>query len=79
MTHTITTQNSTYEVDWDPCRIRRLTGTADPTPHQGPDGEWQDASLTLTPANQLYIEWADRPGLATVTSPITSIRESACA
>jgi hypothetical protein len=74
MSQTITTQNSTYEVDWDPGRIRRLAGSSDPTPYQGTDGLWQDAAVTIV-ADCLWIEWADRPGQATITSPITSIRE----
>ncbi len=36
-----TRSGSRYEVDPAHCRIRRLTGTHDPTPRQGPDGRWK--------------------------------------
>lgn len=37
-----TTQSgSVYEVDVTNKKIRRLSGTTDPTPRQGEDGEWK--------------------------------------
>jgi hypothetical protein len=36
------TQNSTYEVDSESKKIRRLYGADDPTDRQGKDAEWRD-------------------------------------
>lgn len=36
-----TKSGSTYEVDVDGRKIRRLTGQKDPQPRQGKDGEWK--------------------------------------
>jgi hypothetical protein len=35
------TENSLYEVDFSRSLIRRLGGRSRATPHQGPDGRWQ--------------------------------------
>lgn len=37
----ITTRNSTYEVDRENKRVRRVAGVNAPTAYQGEDGEWQ--------------------------------------
>ena len=37
----VLTQNSTYEIDPERQRIRRLEGRNQPTPRQGADGEWK--------------------------------------
>jgi hypothetical protein len=36
-----TLSGSAYELDRSKNQIRRLEGTEDPTPRQGPDGEWK--------------------------------------
>jgi hypothetical protein len=36
-----TVSGSAYELDKDNNKIRRLEGAIDPTPRQGPDGEWK--------------------------------------
>lgn len=35
------TENSSYELNNTTGYIRRLSGIKDPTPRQGPDGEWK--------------------------------------
>lgn len=78
MSERITTLNSTYEVDWDNNRIRRLTGVNEPTPNQSADGEWQQArSLHVTDfggGQIVYMIWDD--DRATISSLIQS-RDSA--
>ena len=66
---TVTTENSTYQVDWVQGAIRRMRGAYSPTPWQGKDGLWQAATITRRGDDRMFIEWADRPG-ATLTSPI---------
>lgn len=44
----IRTRNSIYEIDFDNKRVRRLTGTAAPTPRQKADGEYRDY-LSIAP------------------------------
>lgn len=71
------TQFSTYEVDEERKLIRRLDGVNDPTPRQGPDGEWkQYYRLTETvhlwdDGPSLWIEWDDA-GHGTLTSQLRS-------
>jgi hypothetical protein len=36
-----TMSGTIYEVDWVSKKVRRLSGTADPTLRQGKDGEWK--------------------------------------
>lgn len=36
-----TVSGSVYEVNTDSKQIRRLKGAEDPTPRQGPDGQWR--------------------------------------
>ena len=36
-----TASGSVYEVNTDSKQIRRLNGVKDPTPRQGPDGQWR--------------------------------------
>ena len=79
-----TESGSTYEVDRTPSgpdksgRIRRLIGTREPTPRQGTDGEWKDF-YHLTPVvigkEGVLVFW-DEKGKATLTSPVTEIRET---
>lgn len=41
MLRVVTESGSRYEIDLDGKRIRRLSGNAPPTEHQGQDGEWR--------------------------------------
>lgn len=60
-TETINTLNSTYEVDWDTNRIRRIHGTNEPTTNQSADGEWQQAEslhkMAVPGGRVLYMVW----------------------
>ena len=72
------TENSLYEVDLNSNMIRRLTGSKDPTPRQGKDGEWKHfVSISNIEINTCaLIVWAiteDGTNQATMTSPITKI------
>lgn len=42
---TFTTINSTYEIDHDNKRVRRLTGVNPPTEAFGQDGVWRDFEM----------------------------------
>lgn len=75
---TFTTRSgSTYELDRDNKRIRRLEGAGAPTPHQGPDGDWRGYLAISLPEVGAYVMviW----GLAgdvverTVTSDVVSV------
>ena len=75
------TLNSTYEVDTIRKFIRRLEGTENPTPRQGPDGEWKQYIdiYSLGVGQSAMIVWnvvaeAEGPTLkTTVTSEIKEI------
>jgi hypothetical protein len=78
------TENSIYEISGN--RIRRLNGSFDPTPRQGPDGEWKDFAYISTPkvGEPLKITWALQgqtmfipSGIEknTVTSPVTWVQD----
>lgn len=77
MSERITTLNSTYEVDWDSNRIRRLAGKSEPTANQSADGEWQQARFlciaTVPGGRIVQMIWDD--DRATLSSLIQS-RES---
>lgn len=56
-----TISGSVYELDDLNKRIRRMSGAKDPTPRQGPDGEWKTyAHLLEAPqeGKSLVIVWA---------------------
>jgi hypothetical protein len=64
------TENSTYEVDRNGHRIRRLNGTHVPTPRQGEDGAWkhyEQISAVVVGAEVLII-WQFDDGIARATS-----------
>ncbi len=65
------TQNSAYEVEEG--IIRRLSGVNDPTPYQGPDGEWKEyLSITSVEVGlPVVIHWHDEKH--TVTSPVKTV------
>lgn len=54
-----TESGSVYELDDK--RVRRLTGTNNPTPRQGPDGEWKPLADVIPPklveGTRVYLVW----------------------
>lgn len=78
-----TQSGSVYEIEKDPGdpdkygRVRRLAGIRDPTPRQGKDGEWREFYhlSPITVGGRVLIFW-DKEGKATLTSPVTEIRET---
>lgn len=54
------TISSTYEVDLTEQRIRRLTGSKDPTQRQGADGEWKRFHMIsdIVVGKPVFIAWA---------------------
>lgn len=44
-----TISGSVYEVDLEQKRCRRLIGTKNPQPRQGPDGQWKSFEAILGP------------------------------
>lgn len=63
---------SVYELDLEGKRMRRLEGENDPTPRQGPDGEWKTyhSSGPHDPMGYL-IDW-DGEGHCTLTSGVVA-------
>lgn len=56
----VLTAYSMYEVDLANNRVRRLAGLNDPTPRQGPDGEWQQCKdIYMTQDSTLLFVWSD--------------------
>ena len=67
-----TRSGSVYEVDDTNLKIRRLTGSKDPTERQGKNGEWK-AYHSITLLNEgLLINW-DGDIKCTLTSPIVKV------
>ncbi len=52
-----TESGSVYEMDVENQRVRRLNGPRDPTPRQGPDGEWRgyEKALLLETGKMLFV------------------------
>jgi hypothetical protein len=70
----VKTLNSTYEVEQDPCRVRRLGGDNDPTDRQGEDGEWMDAESVFFVSGGMLIHWG---GIrCTLTSEVIDVKEN---
>lgn len=73
----ITESGSEYEVNHETKCIRRVSGTHDPTPLQGKDGEWRSY-------NRAFIELEERAlimwggGKGTITTKVVSILEDKC-
>jgi len=82
MTTTLTTASgSTYELDTDLSRIRRLHGSHEPTRRQGVDGVWKPfvEISAPTPGEPLVVVWAvtdQNVAQCLVTSPVTAIAAS---
>ncbi len=76
------TRNSIYEIDEANSSVRRLEGVKDPTPRQGPDGEWKTfvgMMQVLAPGDErvsYFFDW-DGEGHGTLTSQVEEIFYSA--
>lgn len=70
------TESSTYEIDTERNRIRRLSGRADPTSGQGQDGVWKDFKSTtdVVQGAQVLIVWTDG-SKPTLTSRVRKVIE----
>lgn len=68
------TEHSTYEVDHETKRFRRLSSDHPPSKRQGPDGEWKEFYSVGRIMHQMpvLILW-DATGAGTVTSPVVWI------
>lgn len=75
MTTRIETENSTYEIDWDGKRVRRVTGVNEPTTNFGADNVWRE--LTDVQAYYGRVMFVFPDGKATITSEIRSSEEIA--
>ncbi len=69
-----TASGSVYEVNTDSKQIRRLNGVRDPSPRQGPDGQWR-AYEEIFPdppevGRPLVIRWGPETALMAETQEI---------
>ena len=72
---TVTTANSTYEINDADHLIRRVLGANDPTPRQGMDGQWRSYVELMPHFGGLLIVWGtndDGTSACTWTSVIVS-------
>lgn len=69
----VNTTNSTYEIDYQNQRIRRLSGVNEPTAHFSPDGEWKDFTEIASWGSKLCVYWPD--GQITLTTIVTDTEE----
>lgn len=73
----ITETGSIYEVDESNNKIRRLEGSHDPTPRQGPDGEWKEylrlSSIQIDKSVIIIWKMEGLVAKTTITSHITEI------
>lgn len=69
----VSTRNSTYEIDDESKRIRRVSGVNDPTPQFEEDGKWHPYSSITDFLGGLFIAWPD--GKGTVTSAVVYARQ----
>jgi hypothetical protein len=58
---TVTTVNSVYDINEADHLIRRVKGSADPTPRQGADGAWREFVRVGRLVGGLLIVWGDNP------------------
>lgn len=73
-----TRSGSRYELDLVGGRIRRLAGTHDPTPRQGPDGEWRcyESVSDVAVGQPLVVVWRtgdDGVAECTITSAVDAV------
>jgi hypothetical protein len=68
-----TESGSIYELDKPNNRIRRLEGVVNPTPRQGPDGEWKtfEHCSPVRKGKGVLIQWEGVR--STLTSPVKTI------
>jgi len=73
-----TTENSTYEIDHDQRRIRRLHGAYEPTRHFGEDSVWcyYESISSVIRGMRVCIEW-DQDGNTTTTSRVVDVAQEA--
>ena len=66
---------STYEVDEEEKKIRRINGLNDPTPRMGEDGVWKSYEKIHPNPEGILIVWAYVDGVAkcTRTSPLVMV------
>jgi len=80
MIRVIKTIRSTYEVDIDNKKIRRLNGERVPTQRQGTDGEWKAyEEITQAAIGVPFITvWRTEDGVmkSTMSSPVTEVSET---
>jgi len=72
------TRNSSYEVDPDRKRIRRLSGHENPTPRQGLDGSWKDFEriTDIVQGASVLVVWSEEGTIpSTLTSPVIKVIE----
>lgn len=75
---TVSTENSTYEIDESNKLIRRVHGVNDPTQRQGEDGEWKEYLGIMFTGGGILIQWGwngDSSAKCTLTSNIVSNNE----
>ena len=65
---TVTTANSTYQINETDRLIRRLQGVNDPTPRQGADGAWKAYRTLGLMFDGLLIVWGDNPDGSAATT-----------
>lgn len=78
----VNTENSSYEIDLDGQKIRRVRGSAAPTEHQKNDLGWQKYKdiTELKIGQSLFIVWdfveesGQMRAKSTATSPLVSIK-----
>lgn len=71
---TITTRNSTYEVDEDSKRVRRVKGTGSIPTILGGDGEWAEYD-SFWPGPWDGLTFVNKAGKGFVTSTVQTIEE----
>jgi len=65
---TVTTVNSVYQINEADHMIRRVTGSAGPTPRQGVDGVWKPYRTLGLMLDGLLIVWGDNPDGSAATT-----------
>ena len=73
---TVTTANSAYQINEADHLIRRLSGTADPTPRQGSDGAWKAYRTLGVMLDGLLIVWGDNPDGSAASTSTSKVLEA---
>lgn len=69
----VKTLNSTYEVDVEGMRFRRLSGKNDPTPNIGADEEWHAGTTTIPEPGKTMVMFYEGSTRMTITSQVQSV------